>query len=173
MMLSTLRKKQTMRNLLSFFLIAMISLFFTACGADGNLDAELIKGYVDQFQEEVMPTKEEFRQMAEKQIARLPADEQAEAYEALAETLANWPTNEQLDSLVDGAVSEMPTRAEFDEAMDELAKEAPGGGSLRKAIEEAMDEIPEGEELNKAVEKSLEELEKSAKETREAIKKNR
>lgn len=161
-----------MRNLLSILFFTVISLFFTACGADGNLDADLIKGYVDQFQEEIMPTKEEFQEMAEKQIARLPADEQAEAREALAETLANWPTNEQLDSLVDGAVAEMPTRAEFDKAMDELAKEVPGGGSLQKAIKEAMDEIPEGEELNKAVEKSLEELEESAKETRKAIKKN-
>ena len=162
-----------MRNLLPLLFLAVVSLFFTACGADGNLDADLIRGYVDQFQEEIMPTKEEFRQMAENQIDRLPADEQAEAREALAETLANWPTNEQLDSLVDGAVSEMPTRAEFDKAMDELANEVPGGGSLQKAIEEALDEIPEGEELNKAVEKGLEEMEKSAKETREAIKKDR
>ncbi|MFK8165233.1 MAG: hypothetical protein AB8H12_22495 [Lewinella sp.] len=161
-----------MRNFVPLILFTFCSLFFTACGADGNLDADLIKGYVDQFQEEIMPTKEEFRQMAEKQIARLPADEQAEAREALAETLANWPTNEQLDSLVDGAVSEMPTRAEFDEAMSKLSKEIPGGSELQKSIEEAMDQIPEGEELNKAVEKSLEELEKSAKETREAIKKN-
>lgn len=162
-----------MRNILSVFTFALIAIVFSACGADGNLDADLIKGYVDQFQEEVMPTKEEFRQMAETQIARLPVDEQAEAREALAETLANWPTDEQLDSLVDGAVAEMPTRAEFDKAMEELADEVPGGGSLQKAIEEALDEIPEGEELNKAVEKSLEEMEKSAKETRKAIKKDR
>ncbi|WP_020567350.1 hypothetical protein [Neolewinella persica] len=162
-----------MRNFFSVFLLIATSILFTSCGADGNLNAELIKGYVDQFQEEIMPTKEEFRQMAEQQIARMPAGEQAEAREALAETLANWPTSEQLDSLVDGAVSEMPTRAEFDKAMDELAREMPGGGSLQKAIEEAMDEIPQGEELNKAVEKSLEEMEKSAKETRKAIKENR
>jgi hypothetical protein len=162
-----------MRNIFSLLILALITVAFTACGADGNLDADLIKGYVDQFQEEVMPTKDEFRQMAEDQIARLPSDEQAEARKALAETLANWPTNEQLDSLVDGAVSEMPTRAEFDKAMDELSKEVPGGSSLQNAIEDAMDQIPQGEELNKAVEKSLEELEKSAKETREAIKKNR
>lgn len=158
-----------MRKLLTLSFPIFLTLLFTGCGADGNLDASLIKGYVDQFQEEIMPTKEEFRALAEKQIARLPADEQAEARKALAETLANWPTDEQLDAMVDEVVSEMPTKAEFDQALDELEREMPGGGSLRNAIEEAVGQIPQGSELNKAVEKSLQEMEAAAKETRKAV----
>lgn len=162
-----------MRQVLFYLVTCFLPLIFTSCGADGNLDADLIKGYVDQFQEEVMPTKEEFREMAEKQIARLPADEQAEARKSLAETLANWPTDDQLDAMVDEAVAEMPTRAEFDEAMNELAKEVPGGSSLEKAIKEAMDQVPEGSALNKAVEESLQEMSESAKEARKAAKQDR
>lgn len=160
-----------MRNFLTLFSLLVLAFFVTACGADGNLDPDRLKGYVDRFQEEVLPTKEEFRKMAEQQIARLPMDEQAEAREALAETLANWPTEEEFDALVDEVVEEMPTKAAWDEAMDQLSEEMPGGNQLRKALDEALEQIPEGAELNKLVDESLDDMEKAAEETRQNLKK--
>ncbi len=160
-----------MRNLLTIITLLLVALLFTACGADGNLDPDRLKGYVDRFQEEVLPTKEEFRELAEKQIARLPAAEQAEARQALAETLANWPTDEDFDTMIDEVTAEMPTQAEWKEAMDQLSKEMPGGSQLRQSLDEALDQIPEGTELNNLVEKSLNDLEKASEETRKALRK--
>ncbi|MEM9929733.1 MAG: hypothetical protein AAF840_07945 [Bacteroidota bacterium] len=160
-----------MQNFLTLLSFLALALLFNACGADGNLDPDRLKGYVDRFQEEVLPTKEEFREMAEKQIARLPLDEQAEAREALAETLANWPTDEDFDKLVDEAVEGMPTKAEWEEAMNQLSKEMPGGSKLREALDEALEQLPEGEELNKMVDESLDEMEKAVDETKKELKK--
>ncbi len=160
-----------MRNLFTIFFLLIVAYSFTACGADGNLDPDRLKGYVDRFQEEVLPTKEEFRELAEKQIARLPAAEQAEARAALAETLANWPTAEEFDALVDEATAEMPTKAEWDQALNELRKEVPGGSELSKALNEALNQLPEGDDLNKLVDESLDGMEKAAAETRKALEK--
>jgi len=142
-----------MRKLLTYAIFSLLAISFTSCGADGLLDADTVKGFVDKIQDEVLPTKEEYKEMMEKQIAKLPEEDQAEARKDLAETLANWPTDEEIDAMIDSAVAEMPTRAEFDEAIDEIPL-----SKVRDAIREAADKLPEGEELNKMVEDGIEEM---------------
>lgn len=121
------------------------------------LDSDTVKGFVDKIQEEVLPTKEEYREMMENQIAKLPEEDRAEALKDLEETLANWPTDEEIDAMIDSAVAEMPTREEIDQAIDQVPL-----SKAREALREAVDKLPEGEELNKMVEKGIEELKESA-----------
>ena len=145
-----------MRKLLSFALLLMLSLTFVACGADGEIDEALVRDFARQFQEEVLPTKEEFRKMAEAKIAEMPQEDKAQAYKDLEEALAKWPTEEKVDEMVDKAMADMPTRAEIDEALNQLGKEVPGGKTLRNLIENAMDEkLPEGEEINELVREGM------------------
>ncbi|MEL7162961.1 MAG: hypothetical protein AAFN92_19535 [Bacteroidota bacterium] len=142
-----------MRNLLTFLLLLLLLICTTACGPDGAFDADTVKGFVDKLQEEVLPTKEEYREMMEKQIAKMPVEEQAKAREDLAETLANWPTDAEIDAMIDSAVADMPTRAEIDEAIDEIPL-----SKIQDALREAADKLPEGEELNRMVEEGIEEM---------------
>lgn len=128
-----------------------------SCGADGLLDSDTVKGFVDKIQDEVLPTKEEYRELMENQIAKLPEEDRAEALKEMEETLANWPTDEEIDAMIDSAVSEMPTRAEIDEAIDQVPL-----SKVRDALREAADKLPEGEEVNRLVEKGIEELKESA-----------
>jgi hypothetical protein len=142
-----------MRHLLSFSLLLFLSLSFSAC----ELDAETVKGYVDRLQEDVLPTKEEFRKMAEREIAKLPEEERALALQDLEETIANWPTNEEIDRMIDSTVSQMPSKAEFEKALDEST----GSTSLRDAFKKALDEMPEGEELNKLINGGIDQMKES------------
>ncbi|MEM6769746.1 MAG: hypothetical protein AAF597_04090 [Bacteroidota bacterium] len=145
-----------MRKLLSFALLLMLSLTFIACGADGELDEALVRDFARQFQEEVLPTKEEFRKMAESQIEKMPEEDRAQAYKDLEEALAKWPTEENIDEMVDEAIADLPTRAEIDEALNQLGEEVPGGKTLRNLIENAMDEkLPEGEEMNQLIREGM------------------
>lgn len=145
-----------MRKLLSFALLLMLSLTFVACGADGEINEALVRDFARQFQEEVLPSKEEFRKMAEAKIADMPQEDRAQAYKDLEEALAKWPTDEKIDEMVDKAMADMPTRAEIDEALNQLGEEVPGGKTLRNLIENTMDEkLPEGEELNNMIREGM------------------
>ncbi|MEO0732602.1 MAG: hypothetical protein AAFZ52_07195 [Bacteroidota bacterium] len=142
-----------MRNLLTLLALLSLLFAFTACGPDGAFDANTVKGFVDKLQEEVLPTKEEYRELMEKQIAKMPAAEQAEARKDLEETLANWPTDEQIDAMIDSAVADMPTREQIEEAIDDIPL-----SKLQDALRQAADQLPEGEELNRLVEEGIEEM---------------
>lgn len=150
-----------MRKLITFSLLLVLSLSLFRCGADGELDEALVRDYAERFQEEVLPTKEEFRRLAEKQIANLPADEQAEARKELEETLAKWPTDAEIDEAIDKAIDEMPTQEELDKALSEISEE---GGILGRmisgAVRGAIKDAPTPEEVNKMVDEALEEARK-------------
>lgn len=151
-----------MRKLLTGTLIFLMSLTFVACGADGNIDEALLRDFVDEFQEEVLPTKEEFKRMAEAKIAEMPADDQPQARKDLADALAKWPTNEEIDAMVDDAVSKLPSRTEIDEALDQLDKigdDVPGGKTLRNLIENAIEnDLPSGAAVNELVQETMDDL---------------
>lgn len=158
-----------MRKLITFSLMLFLALTFTACGADGELDEALLNDYVDRFQEEVMPTKEEFKRLAEKQIANLPEDEQADARRELEETLAKWPTDEDFDEMVDKAMEEMPNKEELDKALSEISEE---GGILGRmisgAVRGAIKDAPTPDEVNGLVDETLDEVSKQVDSLRKA-----
>ncbi|TXF87675.1 hypothetical protein FUA23_17850 [Neolewinella aurantiaca] len=154
-----------MRSLLNLIPLLLLTLAFTSCGADGNIDAALVQEYAERFQKEVLPTKEEFKKIAEEQIVRMPAEEQAEARKSLEETLAEWPTDGEITEAISEAVNDLPSRSEINEALREL-DEAPGGSMISKMIRGAMDEAPSGSKVNGLVEKSLDEMEAQADEIR-------
>ncbi len=167
------RKHPTMRKLCSYALMLMLSFTFCACGADGEIDEALVRDFARQFQEEVLPTKEEFRKMAEAKIAEMPQEDRAQAYEDLEEALAKWPTDEKIDEMVDKAIADMPTRAEIDEALNQLGEDVPGGKTLKNIIENAMDEkLPEGEEVNKLIRESMGKLKEAIDSVKVEVEKN-
>lgn len=150
-----------MRKFLTFSLLLLLSVTFFSCGADGELDEALLDEYVDRFKDEVMPTKEEFKRMAEKQIANLPADEQADARKDLQEALDNWPSDAQIDEMVDKAVNDLPDREKIDEALSEISEEGGiFGRMISGAIRGAIKEAPSADEVNKMVDESLNEVSK-------------
>lgn len=145
-----------MRKLITYSLILMLSFTFVACGADGNLDEALIRDFVEEFQDEVLPTKEEFRKIAEMKIEEMPEEDKAQARTDLEEALAKWPTDEEIDEMVDGVMKDLPSRTEIDEALDKLGDDVPGGKTLRNLIENAIDDkLPQGEEVNELVRESM------------------
>ncbi len=150
-------------NLLPFLFFALV---FTSCGADGNLDASLVQEYAERFQQEVLPTKEEFKKLAEAQIAMMPADERAEARKQLEETLAEWPTDGEISDAISEAVNDLPTRNEINEALQEM-DEAPGGSIISNMIRGALNEAPSADEVNGLVEEGLNEMSDEVKELRE------
>jgi hypothetical protein len=154
-----------MRSLLNLFPLFLLALTFTSCGADGNLDAGLVQEYAERFQQEILPTKAEFKKLAEAQIAMMPADERAEARKTLEETLADWPTDGEITDAISEAVNELPSRSEINDALNEL-DEAPGGSMISKMIRGAMNEAPSAEEVNGLVEKGLDEMEADVNELR-------
>ena len=154
-----------MRPLFALLPFLLFALTFTSCGADGNLDAALVQEYAERFQQEVLPTKEEFKALAEAQIAMMPADERAEARKQLEETLADWPTDGEISNAISEAVNELPTRNEINEALKEL-DEAPGGSMIGKMIRGAMNEAPSADEVNGLVEEGLNEMSDDIKELR-------
>lgn len=129
-----------MKKTFPLFLLLLLSIILAACTADGEVDTDAMKGFADRIQQEVMPTKEEFRQMAEKHIAALPVDEQAEARRDLRKALDEWPTEEELDRKID-------------EAIEEFAKEALNRAEVEKLILEASDELPNKEQLKSLIDK--------------------
>lgn len=148
-----------MRKLITLSLMLFLALTFVACGADGQLDEALLDEYVDRFQEEVMPTKEEFKKMAEKQIANLPEDEQAEARRDLAEALAKWPSDADIDRMVDQAIEDMPSSEELDKALSEISEEGGiFGRMVSGAIRGAIDKAPTPDEVNKLLDKTMDEV---------------
>lgn len=158
-----------MRKLLSYSLVLFLSLTFFGCGADGSLDEALLDEYVDRFQEEVMPTKEEFKEMAEKQIAKLPDDEKAEAREELQNALDNWPTDADIDKMVDEAIAEMPDSKEIDKALSEISEEGGVfGRMISGAIRGAIKDAPSPDEVNKLLDESLDEVGKTVDSLRKA-----
>lgn len=154
-----------MRSLFNLFPLLLLALTFTSCGADGNLDAGLVQEYAERFQKEILPTKEEFKKLAEAQIAMLPANERAEARKNLEETLAEWPTDGEITDAISEAVNDLPSRSEINDALNEL-DEAPGGSMISKMIRGAMNEAPSAEEVNGLVEKGLDEMEADVNELR-------
>lgn len=154
-----------MRSILNLFPLLLLALTFTSCGADGNLDAALVQEYAERFQQEVLPTKEEFKTLAEAQIAMMPPGERAEARKQLAETLAEWPTDGEITDAISEAVNDLPTRAEINEALEEM-DEAPGGSIISNMIRGALNESPSANEVNDLVEQGLDEMEKDVKELR-------
>ena len=154
-----------MRFLHHLFPLLLLVLNFTSCGADGNFDAGLVQDYAERFQKEILPTKAEFRQLAEAQIALMPPAERAEARQQLEEVLAEWPTDGEITDAIADAVNELPTRSEIDEALREM-DEAPGGSIISNMIRGAMNEAPEAREVNDLVEQGLDEMENEVKEIR-------
>lgn len=150
-----------MRKLLAFTTMFLIALTFVACGADGELDEALLNDYVDRFQEEVMPTKEEFRRMAEKQIANLPEDERADARRDLEEALAKWPTDEDFDEMVHQIKEDLPSAEELDEALSEISEEGGiFGRMISGAVRGAIKDAPTPEEVNSILDETMDEVSK-------------
>lgn len=148
-----------MRKLLTYSLLLLLSVSFVSCGADGQFDEALFREFAEEFQQEILPTKDEFRRMAEAKIAEMPAEDQAQARTDLAEALAKWPSDAEIDKMVDEAVAKMPSRAEIDQALNQLGEEVPGGKTLRNLIENAIeDDMPSGEVVNKTVRETMNEL---------------
>lgn len=154
-----------MRSLLTLLPFLLFTLAFTSCGADGNIDSGLVQEYAERFQQEILPTKEEFKKLAEAQIAMMPADERAEARKQLEQTLAEWPTDDEITSAISEAVNDLPTRAEINEALKEM-DEAPGGSIISNMIRGALKEAPSADEVNGLVEKGMEDMEADVKKLR-------
>jgi len=158
-----------MRKLLTLTTMLFLALTFVACGADGELDEALLNDYVDRFQEEVMPTKEEFKRIAEKQIANLPEDEQADARRDLEKALAEWPTDEDFDEMVDKIKEDLPSGRELDEALSEISEEGGiFGRMISGAVRGAVENAPSPEEVNSAVDKTMDEVSKQVDSLRKA-----
>lgn len=155
-----------MRSILNLLPLLLLTLIFTSCGADGNFDAGLVQEYAERFQQEVLPTKEEFKQLAEAQIAMMPAAEQAEARQELAKLMDEWPTDGEISDAITEAVNELPTRNEINDALNEM-DDAPGASMISKMIRGALNEAPSADEVNDLVEKGLDEMETEVQEIRE------
>lgn len=140
-----------MRILTQLCTLLLLAAVTFACGADGELDENLLRDYAKTFQEEVMPTKEEFRKMSEEQIAKLPADEQAEARADLEKALAEWPTDEDFDNAINEIVENAPSRAEIDEALGELKNQFREDGELSEAFRELRGQLADDGELGQAM----------------------
>ena len=129
-----------MKNFVTLLILFLLAVVISACTPDGEVDGEAIKGYFEKAIAE-MPTKEDFKAQAEERIAKLPADEQAEARQELQKALDEWPTEEEVAKM----------KAEYDKAIDEFAAEAPNAEEARAMIKEAAEQLPSKEELHRAV----------------------
>ena len=143
-----------MKNFLTLLIFAILAAFLSSCTADGEVDTDALHRYVDKL-EEKFPTKEEFKRMAEERIAKLPADEQAQAREDLRKALAEYPSKEELtrsmDEAIDKVAEEMPNRAEFEEMIGEVSKDLP----TKDELHELVDQLPEGEKVEEMISKGL------------------
>jgi len=151
-----------MRKLLTLITILLLTitsaLTFTSCTTDGLVDSDAIKNVARKMQKK-MPTKEEFRKIAEERIAEMPADKQDEARRELEETLADWPTDEEISDAINKAIddfaAEAPTKAEVEEALEGFAKEIPSKKEMKDAVNGIIKEMPEGDELGSMLKKGL------------------
>lgn len=144
-----------MRTIFAYSLLLLISLILASCTADGEVDADAMKSLADRIQQEVLPTKEEFRRMAEKRIAALPADERGKARRDLAKAMDEWPTAAELEREINEAIDEFaeeaPDRAEIEQLVREATKELPSKQELKTLI----DKLPEGDDLDQKINEGM------------------
>ena len=131
-----------MKNFITLLLLCLAAYATTACTADGEVDAEALKGVFNQIKED-LPTKEEFRRDAEARIAELPRDERAAARADMEEALAEWPTNAELEDW----------EAKINESLENFARNAPTAEETKAIVRDAAEQLPTKEELHRAVDK--------------------
>lgn len=154
-----------MRKLFALFtvlLVAFTSAFtFTSCTSDGLVDSDAMKNFARKLEQKV-PTKDEFRNIAEKRIDQMPADEQPKARQELEKTLADWPTDTEISEAIDNAIDEFtekaPSKADVEDALDKFAKEMPSKAEMKDAVDGIINKIPEGDELGSILKKGLNEF---------------
>ena len=131
-----------MKNFITLLLLCLAAYATTACTADGEVDAEALKGMFSELKED-FPSKEEFRQKEELRIAKLPRAERDSAYIKLDKALAEWPTDAELAEW----------ESKINESIEEFARKAPTAEETKAMVREAAEQLPTKEELHRAVDK--------------------